>query len=95
MNFIGNTENLKIEEKLVYKDFSKVAGSNTLLMTLELIFVSAGEVVLDNGRDDPVQPGLAVNPHDVRYQNIKTHFCSLSGSIENHGNADSPPPPIL
>ena len=37
-----------------------VADSNTLLMTLELILVSSDEVVLDDGGDAPVQPGLAV-----------------------------------
>ena len=32
---------------------------NTLFLLLEPILVSAGEVVLDDGRVDPVQPGLA------------------------------------
>ena len=40
-----------------------VADSNTLLMTLVLILVSAGEVVLDDIEDDLVQPGLAVISH--------------------------------
>ena len=43
-----------------------VANSNTLLVSLELIMVSAGEVVLDYCGGDPFQPGLTsyfqVNP---------------------------------
>ena len=42
------------DRKLFNED---VADSNTLFMTL--VLVSAGEVVLDNDGDDPVQPGLA------------------------------------
>ena len=46
----------EIQKRLFNKD---IADSDTLLMTLVLILVSAGEVVLDDGGDDPVQPGLS------------------------------------
>ena len=49
-----------ILQRLFYKH---VADSNTLSMTLVLVLVSAGEVVLDDGWDNPVQPRLAVISH--------------------------------
>ena len=50
-------------EKHYFTFNEDVADSNTLLMTLVLILVSAGEVVLDNIGDDPVQTDLAVISH--------------------------------
>ena len=52
-SFSGNTENDR-------KNCFTNKDSNTLLMTLVLILVSAGEVVLDDGGDELVQSGLAV-----------------------------------
>ena len=74
---------------------------NTFLVSLELILVSAGEVVLEDGRGDSVQPGLAFisqtsrqidileirkTPIILMIQKGKSHFCSLLGSNENSSN---------
>ena len=57
---ISQQKHRKRKDRLFNKN---VADSNTILMTLVLILVSAGEVVLDDGGDDPVQPGIAVISH--------------------------------
>ena len=47
---ISQQKHRKRKDRLFNKD---VADSNTILMTLVLILVSAGEVVFDDGGDDP------------------------------------------
>ena len=54
---ISQQKHRKRKDRLFNKD---VADSNTILMTLVLILVSAGKVVHVDGGDDPVQPGLAI-----------------------------------
>ena len=66
--------------------------ANTLLVSLELILVNAGQVVFDDGEGEPVQLVLAFifQPSNQifwksgwpRPQKRQNHFCNLSGRIE-------------
>ena len=69
-----------------------MADSNTLLVSLVLILVRAGEVVLDDGGGDPFQPGLGFVKITflmmLGFQKGQNHFCSLSEKMKNNGNEE-------
>ena len=60
MRIPQETQKTQIEKKCFQRFFDiDVPDSNTFLVSLELILVSAGDVALEDGRGDSVQPGLA------------------------------------
>ena len=97
MNFSGNTGNAKMEENCLLRFFSiDVSDSNTRLVSLEPILVSAGKssfmmvgmtlsiLVL------PIsQPSSQMfwksgwTPKSSGFQKVQNHVCILLGSIEN------------